>query len=190
MMAGLHKDLNDFSMMQPDEDLQNLWRFLRIGLPYLLLQHFVCVLFVYLYATNWTFLALLLSGFAISYSSLAAGVTLHVDNLYEWYVSASPLRWALSLLLPTLHKSEMMMKLKNCKHVQRQEIIITQSACEIPDGKLAMKEIGIDISADYSQNEWMLDGCLGVVLLCVIVVFLLIRHSSAKNTVKSVPNKP
>ncbi|XP_058792747.1 ATP-binding cassette sub-family G member 8 isoform X2 [Phymastichus coffea] len=193
-MSGLHLAAGapspEPSLSAGEDGLQSLWRYLSVGLAYLLLQHLVCLLFARLCASSWSCLALLLSGVAIGESTLAAGVTLHLNNLYPWCAWASPLRWALVLLLPPLHSPEAMARLKNCKakQIQRQDII-TQSTCETPDGGLAMREIALDGDADAAQDSWLL-GSLGVVLAAVLLVFLLVRHSPAKRSLRSMPNKP
>ena len=192
-MTGLHSVTPlpvDSSLSPAEENLDSLWRYLSVGLAYLLLQHFVCVLFARLCASSWAFLALLLSGLLLGQSTLAAGLTLHLDNLYPWYGWSSPLRWAFGLLLPPLHSPELMARLKNCraKQIQRQDII-TQSTCETPDGQLALRELGLERLAGAVQESWLL-GCLGLALLAGALVFVLVRHSPAKSSLRSMPNKP
>ena len=191
-MTGLHlasASLTD-TLTPSDDNLDSLWRYLSVGLVYLLLQHFVCELFARLCASSWSFLALMLSGVFVGETTIAAGFTLHLDNLYPWYGWSSPLRWAFGLLLPPLHNSEAMARLKNCKakQIQRQDII-TQSTCETPDGDLALREIALDGIVGIVQDSWLL-GCLGVTLVAVVLAFLLVRHSPPKSSLRSMPNKP
>ncbi|XP_011499195.1 PREDICTED: ATP-binding cassette sub-family G member 8 isoform X2 [Ceratosolen solmsi marchali] len=192
-MTGLHlasSHAADSGLISTDENLESLWRYLNVGLVYLLFQHFLCILFTRLCGSSWTFLALLISGIAIGETTLGAGLTLHLDNLYPWYGLVSPLRWVFSTLLPPLHSPELMARLKNCKakQIQRQDII-TQSACEMPDGALALREIALNNVVVHIQDGWLL-VCLGILLVAIVTVFLTIKHSPNKSSLKSMPNKP
>ncbi|XP_001606113.1 ATP-binding cassette sub-family G member 8 [Nasonia vitripennis] len=191
-MTGLHLGASPTTetLMPTDENLESLWRYLNVGLAYLLFQHFVCVLFARLCSNSWFFLALLLSGVVIGETTIGAGFTLHLDNLYPWYPWTSPLRWAFSLLLPPLHSPEVLGRLKNCKKQVHRLDIITQSACESPDGDLALREIGLSGGADAMFRDSWIWSCVGVLIATVILAFLLIRHSPAKSSLKSMPNKP
>ncbi|KAJ8687852.1 hypothetical protein QAD02_023647 [Eretmocerus hayati] len=179
------------TMVMPDDGLDSLWRFLRIGLTILLLQHYVCLFFAKLLPTSWSPLILLMCGVTLSSWILGAGFTLHPDNVYPWYVRSSPLRWALKLLLPPLHSSSTLGRIKNCRARQvQQQDIITQSAC---DGELALREMGLgtptDALADIDVETW-LQIALGVAILVVMFVSLIVRHTGVRQTLSSKPNKP
>lgn len=195
-MSGLHMASSPGDSPQVDDNLESLWRYLRIGLVYLLFQHYVCTFFAYVFATSWTFLTVLLSGLVIGATTLSTGFTLHLDNLYSWYSWASPLRWAFALLLPPIHSDSVLSKLRNCKPRQVQTshngLIVQQDTspkCEILDGELSLREIALDDIVGLVQNEWLLES-LGCVLALVVITFLSVRHSTMKNTLTSVPNKP
>jgi hypothetical protein len=192
-MTGLHLSGSlaaDSGLIPTDENLDNFWRFLNVGLVYLLFQHFLCVLFARVCDSSWSFLALLLSGIAIGETTLGAGLTLHLDNLYPWYGWTSPLRWVFAILLPPLHSPELMGRLKNCKakQIQRQDII-TQSTCEMPDGELALREIALNNIVGHVQDGWLL-ASLGILLVAIVTAFLTIKHSPSKSSLRSMPNKP
>ncbi|CAB0033093.1 unnamed protein product [Trichogramma brassicae] len=198
-LTGLHlgpSSPEGASLLSHEEKLDNFWRFLSVGLVFLLLQHYLCSLLCHLFATSWSFLALLGSGLLLGQSTLASGLTLHLGNLYGWLGWLSPLRWVMAMLLPPLHSPETMQRLKNCKakQIQRQDII-TQSACEIPDGELALRELGYYDQLDAASGTttmmtldeaWLLLA-LGVVLLAIVCVFGYCRHPNAKNKLESVP---
>lgn len=177
-MAGLH--------MVPDENLTSLWNYLSVGLLYLILQHLICIFFAHI--CKWTYLAGLLSGLVIGEITLAAGVTLHLDNLPSWYSKTSPMRWTLSLLLPQIHGPDSLNRLSNCKgkQIQRQDIIV-QATCEPPDGALALKEIALD-KFHFKSELWLEIG-IAVVACLIIVGFLCIKYTSPKKP-RSAPNKP
>ncbi|XP_012286012.1 ATP-binding cassette sub-family G member 5 [Orussus abietinus] len=177
-MSGLH--------LAPDENLTSLWNYLALGLLYLMVQHSVCVLFAYI--CKWPSLAALLTGIVCGEMILGGGVTLHLENLPQWYRKLSPMQWTLSQLLPQVHGQEAVTKLTNCKakQVQRQDIIM-QASCEPPDGALALREIALD-QFDARSNLW-LGICLAVVIVLVILGFLLVRYNRPKRP-RSVPNKP
>lgn len=198
MMTGLHMASSTaVNSSQVDDNLESLWRYLRIGLVYLLLQHYVCSFFAYLFATSWSFLTVLLSGLVIGATTLNAGFTLHLDNLYHWYGWASPLRWAFALLLPPLHSNTVFKKLINCNTSEVFDPLkgITTKKendnpeCLVPLNELPLKEIALDDIVDFVQNEWLLES-LGCALAIVMITFLLVRHSTVKSTLTSVPNKP
>lgn len=177
-MCGLH--------LVPDENLTSLWNYLAIGLLYLMLQHLICILFAHI--CRWTYLAALCSAIIIGELSLAAGVTLHLENLPSWYRQISPMRWALSLLLPPLHGPESMSKLTNCKpkQVLRQDIIF-QNTCEPSDGSLALLEIAFD-KFDLQIELWMGVG-VAILIVLIMLVFLSIKYNTLKRP-RSAPNKP
>lgn len=172
-----------------DDNFDNLWYFLAFGLLYLMLQHYVCVLFSRI--CKYPFLAIMLSGLTISEMTLASGFTLHVDNLPEWYRFASPLRWVFSLLLPRLHTPEALLKSKNCKSKQiLRDDIIVQGNCETPNGDLAMRELSILKMDDGSIYMTWLFIAAGVLMSTVFLAYLIIRYTKTKRSLKSVPNKP
>ncbi|KAK2578224.1 hypothetical protein KPH14_009769 [Odynerus spinipes] len=177
-MSGLH--------LVPDENLTSLWNYLAIGLLYLMLQHLVCIFFAHI--CKWMYLAALCSAIIIGELSLAAGVTLHLENLPLWYRQISPMRWALSLLLPPLHGPESMSKLTNCKpkQVQRQDIIF-QTTCEPADGNLALLEIALD-KFSLQIELWMGIGITTLIGL-IVLAFLSIKYDTRKRP-RSAPNKP
>lgn len=177
-MSGLH--------LIPDENLTSLWNYLGVGLLYLMLQHLICILFAHI--CKWTYLASLFSGIVIGEMTLAGGVTLHIENLPNWYQKISPMQWTLSLLLPPLHQAEVMNKLTNCKpkQIQRQDIIV-QAACEPPDGILALYEIALH-KFNVRGELWLGIG-ITIVSILIILVFLCIRYTTPKR-LRSAPNKP
>ncbi|XP_043796668.1 ATP-binding cassette sub-family G member 5 [Apis laboriosa] len=177
-MSGLH--------LIPDENLTSLWNYLGVGLLYLMLQHLICILFAHI--CKWTYLASLFSGIVIGEMTLAGGVTLHLENLPNWYQKISPMQWTLSLLLPPLHQTEVMNKLTNCKpkQIQRQDIIV-QAACEPPDGILALYEIALH-KFNVRGELWLGIGII-IVSILIILVFLCIKYTTPKR-LRSAPNKP
>lgn len=180
-----------FAMTSLNETLTTLWNYLAIGLLYLIFQHLICLLFAHIF--KWTFLAALLSGLVIGEISLAGGVTLHLLNLPSWYQEFCPLRWTLSLLLPQVHREDLMKKLIKCKgkEIQKQDLpIIVQETCEtptIPPGTLALQEVALDKISEGS--EIWLGISMALVVILIVIVFLLIRYVTPKRP-RSAPNKP
>lgn len=176
-MSGLH--------LEPEENLTSLWKYLGTGLLYLIFQHQFCVLVSHI--CKWTFLAAVLSGLVVGEITLAAGLTLHLENLPIWYRNLSPLRWTLSYLLPQVHGSGSTSKLTNCKakQIQKQEIIV--AGCDPNDGALALREIALG-EYDFRPIIW-LGISVAVLFLCTIVAFLIVRYRGPKKP-RSAPNKP
>lgn len=176
-MSGLH--------LAPEENLTSLWKYLGIGLLYLIVQHLIYVFITHL--SKWAFLSALFSGLIIGEMTLASGLTLHLGNLPVWYRNLSPLRWTLSYLLPQVHGAEASHKLTNCKakQIQKQEIII--AGCDPQEGVLALREIALQ---EYDSRAIIWLGiCVGALSILTILAFLLVKYRNPKRP-RSAPNKP
>lgn len=176
-MSGLHVAL--------DDNLTSLWNYLAYGLMYIMLQHLICMFFACI--CKWSGLAALLAGVVIGEMTLGGGVTLHLDNLPQWYQTLSPLQWTLTVLLPQIYNSDTLNK-TNCKakQIQRQDIIV-QAPCEQPDGAAALREISLHNVNDMTDIQMGIG--IGIIIVLIIMGFLCIRYTTRKRA-RSAPNKP